>query len=52
MAIHPRRSIEAFQDQYIDAKFLEGNRVPAAKTLEELHNWFGQLLQAEQREKI
>ncbi len=52
LAIHPRRSIEAFQDQYLDAKFLEGNRVIAAKTLEELHDWFRPLLEAEKRNGI
>ena len=48
LAIHPRRSIEAFLNQYIDAKFLGGNRVPLeAKTLEELHGWFRPLVEAE-----
>ncbi len=49
LAIHPRRSIEAFLNQYIDAKFLEGNRIIEAGTLEELHDWFRPLVEAEQR---
>ena len=49
LATHPRRSIEAFLNQYINGNFLEGNRVIEAKTLDELHNWFQPLLDAEQR---
>jgi hypothetical protein len=48
LAIHPRRSIEAFLSQYIHANFLEGNRVVEAKTLDELHDWFRPLIEAEQ----
>lgn len=51
LAIHPRRSIEAFLNQYIHANFLEGNRVIEAKTLDELHNWFRPLVEAERRER-
>ena len=47
LAIHPRRSIEAFLNQYIDANFLAGNRLIEAKTLDELHNWFRPLVKAE-----
>lgn len=47
---HPRRSGEAFLNQYIDGKFLEGNPVIEAKTLDELHDWFRPLVEAEQRE--
>lgn len=50
LAIHPRRSIEAFRNQYIDAKFLEGNPMIEAKTLDELHDWFRPLIEAEQHE--
>jgi hypothetical protein len=45
---HPRRSGEAFLNQYIDGKFLEGNPVVQAKTLDELHNWFRSLIEAEE----
>jgi len=48
LAIHPRRSIEAFLNQYIGANFLEGNRTSEAQTLDQLHNWFRPLLEAEQ----
>lgn len=44
---HPRRSGEAFLNQYIDGKFLEGNPVIEARTLGELHNWFKPLVMAE-----
>jgi hypothetical protein len=47
---HPRRSGEAFLNQYIDGKFLEGNPVIEAKALDELHSWFRPLIEAEQRE--
>jgi hypothetical protein len=49
LTIHPRRSIEAFLNQYIHAHFLEGNRVIKAQTLDELHAWFEPLLRAEQK---
>jgi hypothetical protein len=48
LAIHPRRSIEAFLNQYIDVNFLEGNRVIEAQSLQELQNWFAPLIKAEQ----
>lgn len=44
---HPRRSGEAFLNQYIDGKFLEGNPVSEATTLDKLHNWFRPLIEAE-----
>lgn len=52
LAIHPRRSIEAFLNQYIDAKFLAGNRVIEAATLDELHEWFRPLVGAEENEAV
>ena len=52
LAIHPRRSIEAFLNQYIHARFLEGNRVIEATTLDELHEWFRPLVEVEQRKAI
>jgi hypothetical protein len=51
LARHPRRSGEAFLNQYIDGKFLEGNRVIEAKTLNELHDWFRPLIAVEERER-
>lgn len=49
LARHPRRSGEAFLNQYIDGKFLKGNPIPEAKTLDELHDWFRPLVEAEER---
>jgi hypothetical protein len=46
---HPRRSIETFLKRYIDGKFIEGNPVPQFATLKELQDWFGPLIEAEQR---
>jgi hypothetical protein len=47
LATHPRRSSEAFLSQYIHANFLEGNRVPEAQSMDELHTWFQPLFEAE-----
>jgi hypothetical protein len=47
LANHPRRSIEAFINRYIDGKFLQGNRIIEATTLSELHDWFRPLIEAE-----
>lgn len=47
LAKHPRRTGEAYLAQYIDAKFVEGNSPPAVASLEELWNWFDELLPAE-----
>jgi hypothetical protein len=44
---HPRRSGEAFLNQYIDGKFLEGNPMIGARSLDELHDWFRPLVEAE-----
>jgi len=49
---HPRRSGEAFLNQYIDGKFLEGNPVIEAKTLDELYDCFAPLVETEQRESV
>jgi hypothetical protein len=47
LANHPRRSIETFLNRYIDGKFIEGNRVIDAGSLDELHSWFNPLVEAE-----
>ncbi|MCU0649031.1 MAG: hypothetical protein MUF00_13605 [Gemmatimonadaceae bacterium] len=47
IANHPRRSIEAFGNQYLDARFIEENPAPLNGTLDELHSWFTPLVQAE-----
>lgn len=52
LGIHPRRSIEAFISQYIHANFLEGNRVVEARSMNELHEWFRPLIEAEDRAAV
>lgn len=47
IAKHPRRSIEAFQNQYLDANFIEDNAAPRGVDLATLHAWHEQLVQAE-----
>jgi hypothetical protein len=47
MANHPRCSIETFLNRYLDGKFIQGNRVINAGSLDELHCWFKPLIQAE-----
>lgn len=49
---HPRRSGEAFLNQYIEGKFLEGHPVIQAEALDKLHDWFRPLLEAEERQLI
>ena len=41
LANHPRRTVEAYYAQYIEAKFVEGNALPIKATnLEEVWSWF------------
>lgn len=47
IAKHPRRTIEAFFNQYIKAQFIEDNPVPLPATLAELSSWFAPLSEAE-----
>jgi hypothetical protein len=47
LAMHPRRSIEAFHNQYIDAKFIDDNPAPVGVDLAALHSWYGHLIDAE-----
>lgn len=50
IANHPRRTAEAYFNQYIEAKFIENNPVPSDfATVEELVAWFQPLLEAERR---
>jgi hypothetical protein len=44
---HPRRTGEAYINQYLEAKFIEDNPIPETDSLEELWNWFEPLLKAE-----
>ncbi len=47
LAMHPRRSIEAFYNQYIEAKFIDENPAPIGVDLGTLHSWYSQLVEAE-----
>jgi len=47
LANHPRRSVEAFVNQFIEAKFIENNPAPRARTLDDLFAWYGPLISAE-----
>jgi hypothetical protein len=47
LANHPRRSVEAFVNQFIEAKLIEINQIPRLNTLAELHAWFRPLVDAE-----
>ncbi len=48
LAMHPRRSGEAYRNQYIEARFIADNAVPQGVTeLEELVAWFRPLLDVE-----
>lgn len=47
LAMHPRRSGEAFTSQYLDAEFIEDNPLPSRASLSELHDWLQPLLSAE-----
>jgi len=48
LAKHPRRSVEAFWNQYILAQFINDHPIPpAGGTVEELVVWFAPLLKVE-----
>lgn len=47
IAKHPRRSIEAFEAQYLEAMFIDENPAPLQVTLDQLHTWYGALVSAE-----
>ena len=50
LAKHPRRSIEAYWNQYWEAKFIENHTVPSNfKDFEEVKKWFQPLFDAEER---
>ena len=44
---HPRRSGEAYVEQYFNAQFIPDNLPPRTKNLDELWNWFEGLINAE-----
>lgn len=48
IAKHPRRSIEAYWNQYWEAKFISDNNVPQKFTnFDDLRHWYAPLVQAE-----
>ena len=46
---HPRRTGEAYINQYLNAYFIDNNPVPRDIVFEDLWNWFTPLLEAEKR---
>jgi hypothetical protein len=44
---HPRRSGEAWHNQYIEAIFIDDNHLPMTESWDELYGWFEPLLRAE-----
>jgi predicted metal-dependent hydrolase len=47
VAEHPRRTGEAYWNQYIAAKFIDFNPIPKDKNFEQLWGWFEQFKEAE-----
>ena len=47
MANHPRRTGEAYLNQYLEAKFIENNPVPKGVSFTELRDWFQSLQDVE-----
>ncbi len=48
IANHPRRTVEAFFNQFFECKFIDDNPIPEDVELEELWGWFGQFRNAEE----
>ena len=51
LATHPRRTGEAYYNQYLDAKFIDNHPIPRDLSFKELKDWFKPLLDVE-REKL
>lgn len=49
IANHPRRTGEAWWNQYLEAAFIENNPVPEFERLDQLRAWFQPLFEAERR---
>ncbi|MGE4398167.1 MAG: hypothetical protein AB7D29_01490 [Campylobacterales bacterium] len=47
IANHPRRTLEAYWNQYIEAKFIDNNPLPKDADFEELWKWFEKLQKVE-----
>jgi hypothetical protein len=48
IAHHPRRTGEAYLNQYLEAKFISDNPIPRELDFPELWHWYGRFLQPEQ----
>lgn len=49
IANHPRRTGEAYLNQYIYCKFIESNLIPQELSFNELWKWYDKFLEAEER---
>jgi hypothetical protein len=49
IAKHPRRTGEAYVNQYLEAKFVDENPIPTALGFPRLHEWYQQFKPAEDR---
>ena len=47
IANHPRRTGEAYLNQYIYSKFIESNTIPKGLNFDELWEWYGKLFKVE-----
>jgi hypothetical protein len=52
IAKHPRRTGEAYWNQYVDAKFIEDNPIPRDLGFPELWNWYDKFKNPEERAQI
>jgi hypothetical protein len=52
LAMHPRRSVEAYWQSLVEARFREQNWVPRARCMSELWDWFEPLVKAEDQQAI
>ena len=48
LATHPRRTGEAFVAQYVEALYVDGNPVPRNVALQDLRDWFRELIAVEE----
>jgi len=48
IANHPRRTGEAYLNQYLNAKFIENNSIPRNASFPELWDWYRQFKEAEE----
>ncbi len=46
---HPRRSGEAYINQYLNALFIENNPIPRGNTFDEMWEWFSPLVERERK---